>query len=124
MEFAFTSEIAESLYAALSAHFPVFSEYLATESAFTGDDGRHSYSGIWADFSHWVRSDVADCSGPGIEWLGSYASACFGSKDSEISSAVATCFLENVAGEAVGTKLAPHLSSAARVYMNKWCAAS
>lgn len=124
MEFVFASESARVLHAAFEEKFPAFSAYLASDAAFVDNEGRLSYAGLWADLSHWLRNDATVPPERCLEWLGLHVSVCYGSDDSEISAAVATCFLENIAGEPAGARLAPYLSVEAGSYMSKWCAAS
>lgn len=124
MELVFASESARALHAAFEENFPTFLAYLSSHAAFADNQGRLSYAGLWADLSHWLRDNTTLPPERSLQWLGSHVSVCHGSDDGEISTAVATCFLENIAGEPAGARLAPYLSVEARSYMSKWCAVS
>jgi len=124
MEPVFASESARALHAALEENFPAFLVYLSSDAGFVDDEGRLSYAGLWADLSHWLRDNTTLPPERSLQWLGSHVSVCYGSDDGEISTAVATCFLEHIAGEPAAARLAPYLSVGARSYMSKWCAVS
>ncbi len=55
-----------------------------------------------------------------IASLGAFVSECMASDDDNLDNAVATCFLENIAGEECSQKMALHLSGEAERYWKQW----
>jgi hypothetical protein len=79
--------------------FPSFQGYWErSENCFRADDGSFTLHGVLAEFSHYFREQYRSFTVDSIAELAAFLSAGM-TADPDFDNAVATCFLENIAGE-------------------------
>jgi len=105
----------------LSALFPEFASYWNHgDNYFLEDDGSFSYHGLFAHFSHFFREQYVGLAPAQVQALAAKVNCWFGGAVPALSNAVATCFLENIAGEACASAVKPLLTSDAVAYLARW----
>src|SRR5262245_46285110 len=111
----------QALLDRLVALFPEFrARWDNTGNCFRGDDGTFGLHGVFAEFTGFFRERYKSLPAERVATLGAFVSECMASADADLDNAVATCFLENVAGEECDRELARHLSGEARGYWQVW----
>ena len=100
--------------ASLTSIFPEFGTYWnSADNLFREEDGSFTHCGVFAEFSHFVRERFTSLSPVQLDALGHFVEACMQHQPSDLDTAVATCFLENVTSEIFTPALASHLGSRA-----------
>jgi hypothetical protein len=112
----------QSLLDRLVALFPDFRAYWDDPgNNFRDDDGSFTLHGVFCQFTSFYKERYAALPAERIAALGAFASECMApADDSPLDNAAATCFVENIAGEACDRKLSPHLTGEARRYWQAW----
>jgi hypothetical protein len=101
--------------------FPEFaSAWDDPENCFRNDDGAFSLCGIFAEFSGFFRERFAQFTEDEIESLARLLDECMPGQPSDLDTAAATCFLENVAGEPFHAQFARHLRGEPLRYYQNW----
>jgi hypothetical protein len=112
---------AQALLAQLVALFPAFGPYWADPgNCFREEDGSFTCHGVFAEFSGFFRDRYESLPADRLAALGALVSVWTDSPDAELSNAVASCFLENVAGERCSADLERHLTGDALRYYRRW----
>ena len=115
----------EQLMQELLALFPDFSQTWASESySWTDEKGRFTSCGVFAPFSHYVADDLRGSRRLDLEKVFKFAEQLMSDQDEEVSTAVATCFLENLMNR-TPNELDPHafvplLGPGSRDYCRAW----
>lgn len=97
-------------------------EWDSPDNCFRADDGDFidTLHGVFGGFSGCFQARAARFSPEQAAALGKFVSDCMASGDGDLDNAAATCFLENIAGQACAAILAGHLSGEARRYLQAW----
>jgi hypothetical protein len=102
---AHMSESPTNLLTRLISLFPDFRlQWKGPDNLFKEDDGRFTYCGVLAEFSHFFRAQFDSLKPDALAALGDLLSECMASSNEELVDAVATCFLENVSCERFSTR--------------------
>ncbi len=92
---------------------PAFEErWASSENLFISDDGAYTTHGVFAELTHFFRDYGEAYGDEALRGFGAFIERCVSGDNSEISNAVVTCFLENLAGESSSERLAPFLGPA------------
>ena len=97
------------MLARLVAMFPRF-EKLWENDDWKSKDGSYTLCGLFTEFNNYVRDNFDKMPEQKQKELMDFVESCVTDDDSELDTAVCTCFLENLAGE-------PPLSGQLRKYM-------
>lgn len=90
--------------------FPEFRAYWESpENLHREDGGAVTLCEAFAEFSHFVRERFGLLSPTALDHLGAFIEQCMESPGSDLDTAVATCFLENVADQNFTSALSEHL---------------
>ena len=103
----------------LKAIFPAF-ERSWDQSLFNAPGEQAAAHGVLAEFSHFYRANYQSFTSSQLQQLSGALNNWLGGPDDELDNAVATCFLENVAGEPCVEPLQPLLKSSARQFLRSW----
>jgi hypothetical protein len=110
-----------NVQAKLIEMFPEFrAQWDSPENLHREDDGTATLCGVFAEFSHFVGERFASLPPSALDRLGAFIEQCMESPSSDLDTAVATCFLENVAGESFTSSLSQHLGSRAREFLSQY----
>jgi hypothetical protein len=105
----------------LTELFPDFaSHWNRPQNCFRGDDGSFSHCGAFAEFSHFFQNHYERLPKVRIKALGLLLIDCMKVPDSELDTAAATCFLENVAGERFSDDFRKYLDAEPLAYYSQW----
>jgi hypothetical protein len=109
-----------ALIADLDALAPGFAVYWRdADSLYVAADGTFSVHGVFSEFSVHLRDRYSTLPVDFTRGLGEFLTHCFdGAYGDAVSNAVATCCLENLAGDPVHAALAENLGVAARAFYN------
>jgi hypothetical protein len=104
----------------LDALVPGFAAYWhGADSLFVASDGTFSVHGVFAEFSVYLRGRYSTLPLDAAQSLGEFLTRCFDDAYGDtVSNAVATCCLENLAGDTLHDSLSANLSDAARRFYN------
>jgi hypothetical protein len=92
-------------------------QWESDENVFRKDDGSYTFSGVFAEFSHFVRDHFDQLSKAQLHEIGTFISKCIVMPDAIARDAAATCFLENLCFERFSAQFESYLSDGAlRVY--------
>ena len=107
--------------ARLIAIFPEFRPHWnSTENHFREDDGSFTSFGVFADFSHFIRERFTSLTPDQLGDLGKFVEECMRDESSDLDTAVATCFLENVTSEDFTSALAAHFGVRANAFLSQY----
>jgi hypothetical protein len=111
----------QALLGRLVALFPDFqSHWDRPGNCFRDDDGSFTLHGAFAELAGFFQERCKSLPAQRVAALGTFVSECMASNDAELENAAATCFVENVAGEACDRQLARHLTGPAQRYWQAW----
>ena len=111
----------QALLDRLVALFPEFREHWDSPgNCFRDKDGAFTLHGVFAEFTTFFTERHATLPGDRVAALGLFVSECMESGDERLDNAAATCFVENIAGEACDRGLSPHLTGEARRCWRAW----
>ena len=103
--------------------FPEFdTDWRSADNLARKEDGSFTYCGAWMEFGFFFLEKYEQFPVPRIAELGAFVSECAESSNEELSTAVCTCFLENMAGECFCGAFQLHLTGAARRFYEAWSA--
>jgi hypothetical protein len=109
------------IQAKLIEMFPEFkAQWDSPENLHREDDGTATLCGVFAEFSHFVGERFVSLAPSDLDCLGAFIEQCMESPGSDLDTAAATCFLENVAGESFTSALSQHLGSRARHLLSQY----
>jgi hypothetical protein len=109
------------VHAKLTALFPEFTGYWdSPHNHHRDDDGTFTLCGVFAEFSYFVQQRFTLLSPSALDHLGAFIEQCMALAGSDLDTAAATCFLENVAGESFTPALSQHLGSRARQFLSQY----
>lgn len=103
----------------LVAIFPAFSTYWRSEDSFRADDGAFTFCGVFSTFTWYFRDSFEQLSVAALREVGQFLEECMVEPNSEIDTAAATCFLENVHGEPMAPVLKVFLTGNALQYFEQ-----
>jgi len=108
------------LISELDSLVPGFAAYWRdADSLYVSSDGSFSVHSVYAEFSVFLRDHYSALSPHAKQNLGDFLTRCFdGAFGDVVSNAVATCCLENLAGDSRHASLAACLGDAARRFYN------
>ena len=111
----------QALLDKLVALFPEFQAYWDDPgNCCREDDGTFTLHGVFSEFTGFFREQYQSLPAENVTALGRFVSDCVASTDEDLHNAAATCFVENVAGDACDRELARHLTGEARKYWQAW----
>jgi hypothetical protein len=91
---------AQQLLDQLLEILPAFrDEWCSADNLFRNDDGSFTECGVFVTCSHFIRANYERLSTHQRSQLGSLVAQCMRARDTPLSNAAATCFLENLSGE-------------------------
>ncbi len=90
------------------------------DNCFREDDGAFTYCGAFAEFSSYFRDGYEQFSEDKIAALGKLLSECMSVPDSELDTAAATCFLENVTFERFSPEFEKYLCGEPLAFYKRW----
>jgi hypothetical protein len=104
----------------LDALVPGFADYLrGADSLFAASDGTFSVHGVFSEFSVYLRDRYSTLPLHSARRLGVFLTRCFDDTYGDtVGNAVATCCLENLAGDPLHAALAKNLGDAAKHFYN------
>ena len=112
---------ANSALTALIASFPHFEQrWQGAENLSIGDDGSFTCHGVFMEFTHFWRDSYESFSDSQLQHFAKILNTWIDSVDGEMSNAVATCFLENIAGELCGRKIVALLAPEGTAIVKAW----
>jgi hypothetical protein len=112
------------LVARLSAIMPDFAGRCASpDNLFRNDDGSFSLCGVFAECSHYVREQFPQLPTEQRRSLVAFIEQCMAEPGSELDTAVATCFLENLVGKSFSPEWEAMLGSRASKFVREWSGA-
>jgi len=101
--------------------FPEFeAQWESVQNCFREDDGSFTHAGILAEFSHFVCDRFPELPQVKSECLFSKVEDWMTCGQSNVENAVATCFLENIAGEPISNEIQNLLGPKSKKYFNYW----
>jgi len=101
--------------------FPGFGvQWNGPDNYFRGNDGSFTHHGVFAEFTAYCRKDFENVSADQLRLLSVLLNEWFEGPDVDLDNAVATCFLENIAGEPCSRRLKLLLKPSARAFVGKW----
>ncbi len=107
----------QSLLDGISSLFPEFAVYWGDPSnCFRADDRSFTLHGVFSEFTEFFREHYEVLPPERVAALGAFVSECMASADPDLDNAAATCFVENIAGEACDRDLALLLTGGAQYY--------
>ena len=89
----------------------------APDNLFREDDGNYTIYGLFSEFSRYFREHVASLDDSALAALGKFITESMEQPGTDIDNAVATCFLENLAGNESLAALQPFLGRTARDFL-------
>jgi hypothetical protein len=105
----------------LGSLFPGFrAQWEATDNYYIEADGSFSYCGVFAELSHFFRERFGSIPQPALEEFGTLISECMICPSSELDTAAATCFLENMAYERFSAELKRYLCGNALEFFSQF----
>jgi hypothetical protein len=108
----------------LSAIMPDFADRWASpDNLFRNDDGSYTLCGVFAECSHYVPEQFPQLSPEQRESLVAFVEQCMAEPGSELDTAVATCFLENLVGKSFSPEWEALLGSRASKFVREWSGA-
>lgn len=111
---------AQQLLQRLIKLFPGFEPYWANpENCFRQDDGSFTVCGVFSEFSSFFREHFSEFSTHSLSRFGDFVTECMSGSNADLENAVATCFLENVAGESFSGAFKRFLRGEALKYYEK-----
>ncbi len=84
------------------------------------EDGSFTVCGLFIEFTHFFRDEYLTLSESQLSELGEFVEESMGVPHSSLDEAVATCFLENIAGEPCAIALDAHLGKRAKKFISYW----
>ena len=90
--------------------FPAFGAWWDSDDTFRADDGGFTFCGVFMSFSHIFRDAFEQLTVASLRALGELLEECMREPHSDLDTAAATCFLENVTGEPLSPVLKVFLS--------------
>lgn len=112
---------AEAIKSHLIDLFPQFeSEWESDHNCFREDDGSFTHHGLFAEFSHFIRDRFPELAPDKIRQLFAEVEGWITSGQADVENAVATCFLENIAGESISPQVREQLGPKSREYFDNW----
>jgi hypothetical protein len=116
-------EGAQVVLAQIIAIFPAFdAHWRSANNLALKEDGSFTYCGAFMEFGFFFLERYEQFQVHRIAELGAFVSECAESSNEELSTAVCTCFLENMAGERFCGAFQLHLTGAARRFYEAWSA--
>lgn len=114
--------IPQALLDRLADLFPDFRAWWDAPNNYHRDqDGSFTLHGVFAEFTHFFKERHTALPTDRIEILGAFLSECMApADDNPLDNAVATCFVENIAGEPCDRELSRFLTGEARRYWQFW----
>lgn len=101
--------------------FPDFgAQWDSPENLHREDDGTATLCGVFAEFSYFAGERFASLPPSALDRLGAFIEQCMESPGSDLDTAAATCFLENIAGESFTSALTQHMGSRAREFLSQY----
>ena len=79
--------------------FPAFGPFWESYDLFETEDGAFTHCGVFMTFTHFFRDAFEGLPVGSLRALGEFLEECMAEPGSDIDTAAATCFLENVTGE-------------------------
>jgi hypothetical protein len=111
----------EQIKSELMELFPEFeSQWESDHNYFRQDDGSFTQAGIFAELSHFIRDRFPDLPQDKTQRLFAQVEGWITCGQTDIENAVATCFLENIAGEPFSNEVRHQLGPKAREYFDNW----
>ena len=108
----------------LSAIMPGFADRWASpDNLFREDDSSYTFCGVFAECSHYVREQFPQLSPEQRRSLAAFIEQCMAVPGSELDTAAATCFLENLVGEPFSPEWEALLGSRASTFVRQWSGA-
>lgn len=108
-----------NVQAKLTEIFPGFEGYWnSRENLHREEDGSATLCGLFAEFSHFMREHFNSLTPQSLDHLSEFIEQRMELPGSDLDTAVATCFLENVAEESFTTALSQHLGG--RAFLSQW----
>lgn len=90
------------------------------DNLFREEGGAFTCCGVFAEFSHFFRDNYERLSVEQRAAIGRFVGECVASLNDAASDAVASCFLENIAGERFVSDFRRHLSGDANRFFQPW----
>jgi hypothetical protein len=106
---------------ALAGIFPELARQFA-DSDFRDESDVLSCCGAFMEASRFVRDRLDQLSPADLARIGRFVTECMTTPDSDLDTAAATCFLENLAYEPAADAIAPYLSGNAAEYFSQFLA--
>ena len=101
--------------------FPAFDAYWrADDNDFVLADGYFTHHGLFLEFTNFFRENSATFGHDELRKFTDAVNSWFGGASESLDNAVATCFLEGIAGEPSALRLKPLLSQPALAYLAQW----
>lgn len=105
----------------LSVIMPDFADRWASpDNLFRQDDGSYTFCGVFAECSHYVSEQFPRLSPEQRRSLAACIEHCMAVQGSELETAAATCFLENLAGKPFSPEWEALLGSRASEFVRQW----
>jgi hypothetical protein len=116
-------EDAQAVLTQLIAIFPAFDAHWRNANNVARNAvGSFTYCGALMEFGFFFRERYEQFEVHCIAELGAFVSDCAESSNEELSTAVCTCFLENMSGERFERAFKLHLTGQARRFYESWSA--
>lgn len=110
----------QQLLERLTAILPEFADHWASpDNLFRNDDGSFTLWGVFAQCADFVRSRYEKLSRQQRRDLADFVEQCMTPPGTDIGNAAATCFLENLTGEAFSRDWESHLRGNAQSFVQK-----
>jgi hypothetical protein len=110
----------DDVLAKLVKIFPTFDPYWnSEENLFREEDGKFSLCGVFACFTGFFRQHYTELESNQLVTLGNTISQWM-VLSPDLDNAVATCFLENISGEAKFADFKKNLSGGAVAFISQW----
>lgn len=94
------------------------------DSLFIEQDGSFTVHGVFSEFSHYVRAHFTEFDEATWKGLFRYVEQCATADDQSefgVASAVCTCFLEDIAGEGMPSRVAsPYMGPESKKYFDRY----
>jgi hypothetical protein len=115
------AESPSSVLEELTAIFPAFANaWGGSDNHSLLDDGFFTHHGLFIEFTAYYREHYGAASSVQIAKLAEKINVWFDGPNADLDNAVATCFLENIAGEASARRLKPLLKEKAVEFVRYW----
>ena len=112
--------VPQQLVERLTAILPQFADHWTSpDNLFRGDDGSFTFCGVFAACSHLVRDHYQQLSPEQRRSLADFVEECMTPPVTDLGTAAATCFLENLAYETFSRDLQGYLCGHALEFFRK-----